>query len=362
MRPVSLLMPWKPETTATSLRSLKRLMISAAVDIEDARRAVRVGGLDRDLPALPRARLDAERLQRDRQQAGRHLLAGGDHGVVLARVVQRRRFRRPADQLVGLAGHGGDHDGDLVARVDLALHMLRNVADALDIGDGRSAEFHHETAHDVRRDLPLFGFAARRAKTVSAGAKRRVYIPTGGGDRNRFRPAFQASSGSCAASKVKRNEGLMGRYIDEILQPDEKVLFSTTIHWIVYCRPSWPGSRRSGCFALARGAVEGVTILWLALSGSLALIALYWTFRAWFQRWTSETDVTTMRVVHKEGFIQRETFEMNLDKVESVDVKQSIPARIFGYGDVTIRGVGEGDKDIKMIASPLQFRNHITAR
>ncbi len=77
---------------------------------------------------------------------------------------------------------------------------------------------------------------------------------------------------------------------------------------------------------------------------------------------TSETDVTNLRVVHKEGFIQRETFEMNLDKVESVDVRQSIPARLFGYGDVTIRGVGEGDKAIKMIASPLQFRNHITAR
>ena len=154
----------------------------------------------------------------------------------------------------------------------------------------------------------------------------------------------------------------MGRYIDEILQPDEKVLFSTKIHWIVY----WPAVllwiAAVGLFALTRGALEGITILWLVLSAVCALMALYWTFRAWFQRWTSETDVTTMRVVHKEGFIKRETFEMNLDKVESVDVKQSIPARIFDYGDITIRGVGEGDKDIQMIASPLQFRNHITAR
>ncbi len=154
----------------------------------------------------------------------------------------------------------------------------------------------------------------------------------------------------------------MGRYIEEILQPDEKVLYSTTIHWIVYLPAILAWIAAIVFFALSRGPVEGINILWLALSGVSALIALYWTFRAWFQRWTSETDVTSLRVVHKEGFIQRETFEMNLDKVESVDVKQSIPARIFGYGDVTIRGVGEGDKDIKMIASPLQFRNHITAR
>lgn len=154
----------------------------------------------------------------------------------------------------------------------------------------------------------------------------------------------------------------MGRYIEEILQPDEKVLYSTTIHWFVYLPALIAWVIAIALFALARGPIEGVAVVWLSLSGVSALIALYWTVRAWFQRWTNETDVTTLRVVHKEGFIRRDTFEMNLDKVESVDVKQSIPARIFGYGDVTIRGVGEGDKDIKMIASPIQFRNHITAR
>jgi uncharacterized membrane protein YdbT with pleckstrin-like domain len=66
--------------------------------------------------------------------------------------------------------------------------------------------------------------------------------------------------------------------------------------------------------------------------------------------------------VHKQGFIRRETFEMSLDKVESVDVDQSIFGRIFNYGNVVVRGVGEGAKKIKTIASPLAFRNSITAR
>lgn len=154
----------------------------------------------------------------------------------------------------------------------------------------------------------------------------------------------------------------MGRYIDEILQPDEKVLFTTRIHWIVYVPAILAWIVAVALFALTRGPVEGMTIVWLALSGICALIALYWTFRAWFRRWTSETDVTTMRVVHKEGFIQRETFEMNLDRVESVDVSQSIAGRLLGYGDVTIVGVGDSERTIKMIGSPIQFRNHITAR
>jgi hypothetical protein len=51
-----------------------------------------------------------------------------------------------------------------------------------------------------------------------------------------------------------------------------------------------------------------------------------------------------------------------VDKVESVDVNQSILGRILNYGDVTVLGVGEGGKTLDMIASPLSFRNAITAR
>ena len=105
-----------------------------------------------------------------------------------------------------------------------------------------------------------------------------------------------------------------------------------------------------------------MVLLSLVAAAVAALLALYWTVRAWFHRWTTETDVTNMRVVHKTGFIQRRTFEMALDKVESVDVNQSIMGRILNYGNVTIMGVGEGRETIKTIASPLEFRNHITTR
>ena len=107
---------------------------------------------------------------------------------------------------------------------------------------------------------------------------------------------------------------------------------------------------------------EGLVLLCLSASAVVALAALYWTLTAWFHRWTTETDVTNLRVVHKAGFIKRRTFEMSLDKVESVDVNQSIPGRLFNYGDVTIQGVGEGRETIATIASPLAFRNFITAR
>jgi Bacterial PH domain len=42
--------------------------------------------------------------------------------------------------------------------------------------------------------------------------------------------------------------------------------------------------------------------------------------RAWFRRWTTEIAVTDRRVIIKHGFIRRATMEMNLQKIESVDV------------------------------------------
>ena len=153
------------------------------------------------------------------------------------------------------------------------------------------------------------------------------------------------------------------RYIDEILQPGEKVLYSTNAHWIFYLPAIVAWIAAIVLLVLSRWTTtDGIVLLCLAASAVVAIAALYWTAKAWFHRWTTETDVTNLRVVHKTGFIKRRTFEMSLDKVESVDVNQSILGRMLNYGDVTVRGVGEGAETIDTIASPLDFRNHITAR
>jgi uncharacterized membrane protein YdbT with pleckstrin-like domain len=155
----------------------------------------------------------------------------------------------------------------------------------------------------------------------------------------------------------------MGRYIDDILQPDEKVLYSTNAHWMFYLPAIAAWTVAIVFLVLSRMVTaDALMLLCLALAAVAGLAALYWTATAWFHRWTTETDVTNMRVVHKTGFIKRRTFEMSLDKVESVDVNQSILGRILNYGDVTIQGVGEGTQTISTISRPLAFRTAITTR
>jgi uncharacterized membrane protein YdbT with pleckstrin-like domain len=155
----------------------------------------------------------------------------------------------------------------------------------------------------------------------------------------------------------------MGRYIDDILQPGEKVLYSTNAHWIFYL-PAIGTWIVAAILLVVSGMVlvPALTLFCWAGAVIVAAVALYLTVKAWFHRWTTETDVTDRRVVHKTGFIKRSTFEIALDKIESVDVDQTILGRLFNYGDVTILGVGEGRQRIPTIASPLAFRNSITAR
>lgn len=155
----------------------------------------------------------------------------------------------------------------------------------------------------------------------------------------------------------------MARYIESIIQPGETVLYSTSAHWIFHLPGILAWIAAAACLVASRLTLnETLIMLSLSAAAVLGLIALMLTLRAAFHRWTTETDVTDRRVIHKTGFIRRRTFEMSLDKVESVDVDQSIAGRLFNYGDVTVRGVGEGFETIRTIAAPLAFRSAITAR
>ena len=79
-------------------------------------------------------------------------------------------------------------------------------------------------------------------------------------------------------------------------------------------------------------------------------------------RWTNEVVVTDRRVIYAHGFIQRHTVEVHMDKIESVDVDQTVLGRILDYGDVTIRGTGTTLEPIREVDRPIAFRNEVTAR
>jgi uncharacterized membrane protein YdbT with pleckstrin-like domain len=107
---------------------------------------------------------------------------------------------------------------------------------------------------------------------------------------------------------------------------------------------------------------SGHEFLWRSISLLCFAAALLSAAGAWLRRWTTEIAVTDRRIIYKRGLIRRHTIEMNMDKVESVDVDQSVLGRIFDYGDVLVRGTGVGFEPLQMIAAPIALRNAVTAR
>jgi uncharacterized membrane protein YdbT with pleckstrin-like domain len=147
---------------------------------------------------------------------------------------------------------------------------------------------------------------------------------------------------------------MFGHYVYKVLQPGEQVRYIASLNWILYA----PGAAlwlvaAALYLVTSNGFVQFIALLLFA-------IGLFLLARAWFYWWTTEIAVTDRRVIYKTGFIRRKTTEMNMEKVESVDVDQTVLGRILDYGDVIVRGTGSGLAPIRNIDAPLELRNHIT--
>ncbi len=149
-------------------------------------------------------------------------------------------------------------------------------------------------------------------------------------------------------------------YINSILEPGEKVRYQTTVSWTTYMAAILLAICALASLLAGASYAEMVNISWFAAI-VFAVAAIVAFLPAWFRRWTTEIAVTDRRIILKRGLIRRHTVEMNMQKVESVDVDQTVIGRLFNYGNVTIRGTGSSFEKLRMIDSPLKLRTTVTA-
>lgn len=144
-------------------------------------------------------------------------------------------------------------------------------------------------------------------------------------------------------------------YVDKTLRPGEAVTYRAHIHWMIYLGPIlWIG------LGVLLGTIPGEGP---QLFGGIALVVGFATLlNAVIVTRTSEFAVTTRRVIAKIGFIRRTSLETLTEKVESIEVNQSILGRVLGYGTIIVRGVGGSTKPIKFISRPLDLRSHVYDR
>jgi uncharacterized membrane protein YdbT with pleckstrin-like domain len=151
-------------------------------------------------------------------------------------------------------------------------------------------------------------------------------------------------------------------YVTSILQPGERILMLGKLHWIIYSNAIFALLLALAAYLSSSQLDSGIAILLTWTGHILVAIAVVTALADWFRQWITEIAVTERRVIYKRGFINRATAEMNMDKVESVEVTQSILGRLFDYGSIHVRGTGEGMEHLHKIAHPIELRNAITAR
>ena len=147
-------------------------------------------------------------------------------------------------------------------------------------------------------------------------------------------------------------------YVQTVLQPGEQVRRVSSLHWIGY----WHGVAFLllavvACWLSETRLLPGI---WRFAAYALAIVGVGLLIQQWLRWWVTEIAVTDRRVIYKKGLIRRHTNEMNMDKVESVQIDQSILGRALDYGDVTILGTGEGFETLRTVAGPIELRNSIT--
>jgi len=139
-------------------------------------------------------------------------------------------------------------------------------------------------------------------------------------------------------------------FVKNNLLDNEKILYTTKPHWIIFLVPS--------AFALFAVLSEFLSpdgiLTWIFLFlAAFSLIPNAITYL------TSEYALTNKRVLVKVGFLNRVSVETLLQRIEGIQVEQSLLGRILGYGTIVICGTGGSRDPFARIYHPLIFRRNV---
>ncbi|HEX3897025.1 MAG TPA: PH domain-containing protein [Rudaea sp.] len=124
-------------------------------------------------------------------------------------------------------------------------------------------------------------------------------------------------------------------YLDESLAPGERVVARFALHW----------------------TAKGRLILGIVLI--LVVVGIFIVIYEWLRLRGIEMAVTTQRVVYKTGIVGRETEEIRLSALETVDLQQSTWGRLLGFGNVRVTGRGESSLLFVRVADPVNVKRAI---
>ena len=143
----------------------------------------------------------------------------------------------------------------------------------------------------------------------------------------------------------------MASYVESIVGSGERILYVGKVSLFAIL-PALIG----GTLLIVAGVALALVNPFAAL---LAVAGIVWLVVGLIRRASTELAVTNRRVIAKFGFVRRSTVELNITKVESVRVEQSVLGRLFDYGSVYVTGTGATMDPMPFIAKPIAFRQAV---
>jgi uncharacterized membrane protein YdbT with pleckstrin-like domain len=143
-------------------------------------------------------------------------------------------------------------------------------------------------------------------------------------------------------------------YIDSNLLPDERIVFRTRLHWLLFL---WPVV--FVVFVMFPAAWLLVSSSWSSYAWMPLAASLLVPLPAFIKRMSSDFAVTNKRIMMKEGVFHTRSTEVLLSKVESIAVDQSLAGRILDYGNIVVSGTGGTKETFLQIQAPLEFRRAV---
>jgi uncharacterized membrane protein YdbT with pleckstrin-like domain len=147
-------------------------------------------------------------------------------------------------------------------------------------------------------------------------------------------------------------------YLDDHLLAGERIVYRARLHWSIFLASIAVIAAGIGLAIILAVYARDYWYAGIALAGVGLLLAIGPAIRYA----SSEFAVTDKRVVAKLGFIERESLETLLSKIEAIGVDQGILGRMLGFGTITITGTGGTEESFPHIAEPLEFRRQIQSQ
>lgn len=151
-------------------------------------------------------------------------------------------------------------------------------------------------------------------------------------------------------------------YIKKTLTEDEKIIITKKCHWIFWFSLTplflFVTNILSSLYLLRSFFIDTeqfkiIISMCLLVPSAIGLLCYLIKYK------TIENAVTNRRVIFKTGFIRTDTDELRNERIENIQIRQSILGRILKYGDLEFKGTGGSPVIFKLIADPIGTKKEI---